>query len=193
MRRRVFLTLAAIVGAIASPVAGQETPAVNPAAGLSEWEKIFVVFSHPRCTNCHGQGEGPVWSGAHYGATRPHGFNVKRSIDGFGNPGLRCNTCHFEKNSSTLHGPPGAAGWRMPAPEMTFFGKSSTALCAQIKDPAQNGRRTVEQVTQHVGHDALIAWVWAPGPGREVPPGSVDETKQALATWVAAGAPCPER
>jgi len=183
IRLRTLLTLAAI--AVAAPVGAEE------ATGLPAWQKVFEVFSHPRCANCHTPDEHPRWSGPHYGATRVHAFNVQRGPDGFGNPGLRCATCHFESNSNKLHGPPGAHNWHLAPVEMVWFGKSSPEICAQIKDPARNGGRTLEQVAEHIRDDKLVAWGWQPGPGRESAPGSAEETFTALRAWTEAGAPCP--
>ncbi|MER9346726.1 hypothetical protein [Mesorhizobium sp. M0227] len=98
----IMLTPAAML-VLAAPFAiAQESqmpaPAtVDAAKGLSEWDKVYAVFSHPRCADCHVADERPRWSGAHYGGTRVHAFNVQRGADGsgFGNPGLRCTTCHF--------------------------------------------------------------------------------------------------
>lgn len=179
--------------------AAQETsptaPAVvaDPAKGLPAWEKIYAVFSHPRCANCHVEGERPMWSGAHYGAARPHAFNVQRGADGsgFGNPAMRCTTCHFESNSNVLHGPPGAENWHLAPPEMVWFNMSSAEICAQIKDPNRNGGRTLEEVAMHVRDDKLVGWGWSPGPGREPAPGSAEETFVAIQAWSEAGAPCP--
>jgi len=185
---------------IAAAAVAQETQPAEPAvpadtaAGLAEWEKIFAVFSHPRCANCHVEDDRPRWSGASYGpAPRVHGFNVQRGLDGsgFGNPGLRCTTCHFEANSEVLHGPPGAENWHLAPAEMAWWEKSSAAICAQIKDPARNGGRTLDEVAVHVRDDRLVGWGWEPGRGREPAPGSAEATFEALQRWAAAGAPCP--
>lgn len=195
---RILLTAAAIaLGVVNTGVAqDQATPpvTVDPAAGLPAWEKIFAVFSHPRCANCHVADDRPRWSGAHYGKTRVHAFNVQRGEDGsgFGNPGLRCTSCHFESNSSTLHGPPGAHNWHLAPAEMVWFEQTSPQICTQIKDPARNGGRTLEEVSTHIRDDKLVAWGWAPGPGREPAPGSAEETYRALEQWRLAGAPCPQ-
>ena len=166
---------------------------VDAAKGLPEWNKIYAVFSHPRCANCHVADDRPRWSGAHYGDTRVHAFNVQRGTDGsgFGNPALRCMTCHFSSNSNILHGPPGAENWHLAPAEMVWFGQSSPEICAQIKDPDRNGGRSLRDVAQHVRDDKLVAWGWAPGAGREPAPGSAEETSQAIENWMAAGAPCP--
>lgn len=193
-----LLTAAAIAVMPVTAFAQEAAPAapvvaVDIAAGLSEWAKVYEVFSHPRCANCHVEDNRPRWSGAHYGVTRVHAFNVQGGNDGsgFGNPGLHCTTCHFDRNSSVLHGPPGVAGWHLAPPEMVWFGKSSAEICAQIKDPERNGNRSLEEVAIHVRDDALVGWGWNPGPGREPAPGSAQATYEALVRWAAAGAPCP--
>lgn len=163
------------------------------ADGLSEWQTIYEVFSHPRCANCHVEDDRPRWSGPHYGGTRIHAYNVKRGSDesGFGNPGLRCSVCHFEANSEKPHGPPGAENWHLAPAEMVWFDQASASICAQIKDPERNGDRTLEEVAEHVRRDPLVAWGWNPGPGRQSAPGSAEETYQALQRWISFGAPCP--
>jgi hypothetical protein len=168
-------------------------PATDAAGGLAEWSKVYAVFSHPRCANCHVADDRPRWSGAHYGVARVHGFNVQRGDDGsgFGNPGLRCTSCHFSSNSSMLHGPPGAENWRLAPAEMVWWQMSSAAICAQIKDPSRTGGRTLEAVAAHVRDDKLVGWGWHPGLGREPAPGSAEQTWRAIENWAAAGAPCP--
>ncbi|BCH21851.1 hypothetical protein MesoLjLb_16360 [Mesorhizobium sp. L-8-3] len=180
---------------LAAGASGQEAPATaaDPARGLEEWEKIHAVFSHPRCANCHVEDEHPRWSGPEFPVAQHHGFNVGRGADGsgLGNAGQRCTTCHFDSNSSALHGPPGVEGWHLAPAEMVWWQKSSAEICAQIKDPERNGGRTLEEVATHVRDDKLVAWGWAPGPGREAAPGSAQETYEAIRNWSAAGAPCP--
>lgn len=165
--------------------------AQDRAEALAQWEKIFEVFSHPRCANCHVEDDSPRWSGPHYGVTRIHGFDVSRGLSGFGNPGQRCTTCHFETNAQIEHGPPGAPHWHLAPAEMAWFGKSSAEICAQISDPERNGDRTMLEVAEHVRDDALVGWGWAPGPGREPAPGSADELYAAIVAWTEAGAQCP--
>jgi hypothetical protein len=193
-----LLTALAIVGFCCAAEA-QEAPvepppiiAVDPATGLPAWDKVYEVFAHPRCAGCHVEDDQPRWSGDHYGGTRVHAFNVKRGDEsGFGNPGMRCTTCHFESNSNVLHGPPGAPMWHLAPVEMAWWEKSSAEICAQIKDPARNGGRTLDEVALHVRDDPLVGWGWNPGPGREPAPGSAEATFEALKTWEAAGSPCP--
>ena len=194
MRRFATLLTAAAMTLAAGAAAAQTAQTADQASGLEQWRKIYAVFSHPRCANCHVADDHPRWSGAHYGAARVHGFNVRRGDDGsgFGNPGLRCTTCHFSSNSSALHGPPGAENWRLAPPEMVWWQQSSAAICAQIKDPQRNGGRTLDEIALHVRDDKLVGWGWAPGPGREPAPGSAEATYEALERWSQAGAPCPQ-
>jgi len=200
MRKHLIMLTPAAIMFMAAPFAtaqeSQPPPSatVDAAKGLPEWDKVYKVFSHPRCADCHVTDDRPRWSGAHYGGTRVHGFNVQRGADGsgFGNPGLRCTTCHFTSNSKALHGPPGAEAWHLAPAEMAWFEKSSAEICAQIKDPARNGGRSLQDVALHVRDDKLVAWGWAPGADREPAPGSAEETYKAIENWMAAGAPCPE-
>lgn len=187
-----------LVVAAASIAHSQETQpapalAVDIAAGLPEWEKVYAVFSHPRCANCHVDDNRPRWSGPEFPMAKVHGFNVQGGADGsgFGNPGLRCTTCHFATNSPVRRGPPGAESWHLAPPEMVWFGKSSAQVCAQTKDPERNGGRTLEEIATHVRDDGLVGWGWDPGPGRQPAPGSAEQTFLAIQRWAAAGAPCP--
>jgi len=198
-RHIVLTSLVISLAAVALPAAraqdsAEPEPQVDREAGLAEWETIHAVFAHPRCANCHVEDDQPRWSGAHYGEARVHAFNVRRGDDesGFGNAGMRCSTCHFETNSPVLHGPPGAHNWHLAPAGMAWFDQTSDQICRQIKDPERNGGRSLEDVATHIRDDALVAWGWDPGPGREPAPGSAEETYRAIERWNAAGAPCPE-
>ncbi|MET0941138.1 MAG: hypothetical protein ABWY13_07230 [Mesorhizobium sp.] len=171
----------------------EETKPAQPtdAGGMAMWEKIYAVFSHPRCANCHVEDARPRWSGPEFTITRVHGFNVQRGRDNHGTPGLRCNNCHSERNSQVLHAPPGAPKWRLAPAEMAWFGKSSAEICAQIKDPGRTNGRGLDAIADHIRKDQLVAWGWKPGAGREAAPGSAEETFHAIERWKAAGAPCP--
>jgi hypothetical protein len=171
------------------------TPALPQDAGPDAWRKIHEVFSHPRCANCHvGPDHVPIWSGAGYGPKpRPHGMNITGGASRKGSETLPCGSCHTHHNSQLPHGPPGAHVWLLPPVEMQWFGKSSAEICAQIKDPARNGDRTIAKVVEHIEHDALVHWGWAPGPGREPAPHSIAQLVEYLKQWDAAGAPCPTK
>jgi hypothetical protein len=169
------------------------TPALARDTGLTAWSKIHEVFSHPRCANCHvGPDNVPIWSGSSYGPkARPHGMNISGGASRKGTEHVACSSCHAQQNSPMPHGPPGAQVWHLPPISMQWFGKSSAEICAQIKDRARNGDRTLAEVAEHIEHDRLVHWGWAPGPGREPAPYSVAELIELVKQWDAAGAPCP--
>ncbi len=90
--------------------------------------------------------------------------------------------------------PPGAIIWRLPPPKMPmiFQGRSPHQLCEQLKDPARNGGRTLQQIIEHVSTDKLVGWGWDPGEGRTLPPLSREEFARDVKQWVEKGAACPE-
>jgi hypothetical protein len=171
------------------------TPALAQDQGLQIWRKIYEVFSHPRCANCHvGPDNVPMWSGSTYGPKpRPHGMNINAGTSRIGAEYVACSTCHGPHNSQVPHGPPGAAEWLLPPPEMQWFGSSSAEICAQIKDPARNGKRTIAKIAEHIEQAELVHWGWAPGPGREPAPYSPTQLAEFVKQWDAAGASCPTR
>ena len=74
---------------------------------------------------------------------------------------------------------------------MVFEGRSVTALCEQLKDPNQNGHRTLAQLQEHVTSDPLVLWGWSPGGKRTLPPLQHPRFVAAFAAWVASGGACP--
>ena len=190
----VAAAVAAAVAVAALLAAPLSALAQTGDAGLQAWSRVHEVFSHPRCANCHvDAGAVPIWSGPHYGPKpRPHGMNVKGGSSRIGaENGLLCTTCHAAQNAAVLHGPPGAPVWLLAPVSMQWWGKSSAEICAQVKDPARNGGRTLQALAEHVAKDDLVAWGWKPGPGRQPAPYSAAETATFIKTWAAQGAPCP--
>ena len=184
-------TLAVIV--VAAFVHG---PAVAADEGLAAWAKVNEVFSHPRCANCHvGADNLPIWSGPHYGSQpRPHGMHVDAGASRIGaENGLLCMSCHGPRNAEANHGPPGAHAWLLAPVSMQWSGRSSAEICAQIKDPQRNGGRALAEIADHVEHDALVGWGWAPGGDREAAPYSAVQAAGFLREWAGHGAPCPSR
>jgi hypothetical protein len=49
---------------------------------------------------------------------------------------------------------------------MGWEDKTLGQICEQIKDPARNGGRSLEDIVHHVGEDHLVGWAWAPGGDR---------------------------
>jgi len=76
---------------------------------------------------------------------------------------------------------------------MLWEGRTKQQICEQMKDPARNGgRRTGEEVIEHMKVDPLVLWAWNPGAGRTTPPLSHEKFVEALEAWVGAGMPCPQ-
>ena len=166
-----------------------KTAAASPES-IEAWSTIYAVLQHPRCMNCHpSDGVPKVGDDG-----RAHPQNVQGGADGGGRFAMRCESCHRDFNIQGPHLPPGAAHWRMPAKGMPliFEGRSSAELCRQLKDPARNGGKTMEQIFEHVSQDALVLWGWAPGAGRTPVPISHDDFVRAVRTWIDGGCGCPQ-
>jgi hypothetical protein len=156
--------------------------------GMNAFMDVYRVLMHPRCLNCHPSGDAPL----QYDDSRPHAMNVTRAST---EAGLQCATCHQTQNSEAYGvkgGPPGALNWHLPEAEMplVFEGRSVAELCKQLKEPIQNGHKTLEQLYTHIAYDPLVLWGWEPGGSRSTPPLEHTEFKQQFRVWVDAGAPC---
>lgn len=179
-----FLLLTFIVVACGLSTANaQSADAGAPAL----FDPVASVVMHPRCMNCH-QIDAP-----HQNDNRiPHGQQVIGGADGKGGPYLKCVACH--QTTNTGNGiVPGAQGWRLAPLSMHWEGLNEKQICEQMKDPARNGgRRTGEQVIEHMKADPVVLWAWDPGAKRTTPPLSHDKFIQSLETWANAGMPCPQ-
>lgn len=173
------------VGTLAAPAsfAGIADPNARSAAYFTELGK---VLTHPRCTNCHPATERPRQGDT----ARLHQPPVVRGPDGMGLPAMRCNSCHGAANFDPA-GMPGHPAWHLAPAEMAWEGRTVRQICAQIKDPARNGGRALEDLITHIGDDTLVGWAWAPGQGRTPAPGTQEEAKALVQAWVASGAACP--
>jgi hypothetical protein len=149
--------------------------------------ELGKVLTHPRCTNCHPAGDRPRQGDE----KRLHEPPVWRGADGHGLPAMRCSICHQQANFDPGR-VPGHPEWHLAPREMAWEGKSLAEICAQIKDPARNGNRKVEDLIHHIGEDTLVGWAWAPGYGREPAPGTQRQAGALIAAWVKTGAACPE-
>ncbi len=181
---------------------------ISEKQGHEYWAKIYEVFSHPRCTNCHvGADNIPMWSGPSYGVTRPHGMNVSAPVIGAhgtrgGSDSFECSSCHTTTNNTIAHGAPGVynedmdgekVSWVLPPVDFEWFGKTSKEVCEQVKDSKRNGgKENAKEIADHLCHDKFIAWSWKPGAGRESAPYSLKENIADVLAWGAAGMPCPE-
>ncbi|HWU85881.1 MAG TPA: Isoquinoline 1-oxidoreductase subunit, partial [Kofleriaceae bacterium] len=158
--------LAAVVALASGPLARAGDDKLG--AGKQAFVEVARVLQSPRCRNCHPVGDRPLQGDP----GKPHAQNISRASVA---AGLPCSTCHQERNSDAIGipgGPPGAPRWGLPPAEhpMVFQGRTVTALCEQLKDPAQNGGKTLAQLLEHVSHDPLVLWGWSPGGKRPTPP-----------------------
>jgi hypothetical protein len=159
-------------------------PTARSAAYFTELGK---VLTNPRCLNCHPAGDRPRQGDTE----RLHQPPVERGADGFGLPAMRCPICHQAANFDP-GGVPGDPIWHLAPREMAWEGKSIGEICAQIKDPARNGNRSLEALVEHIGEDHLVGWAWAPGSGRRPAPGTQKEADALVEAWVKTGAACPK-
>ncbi|MBM2576257.1 hypothetical protein JQC91_08055 [Jannaschia sp. Os4] len=155
-------------------------------AAAQEFAPVHEVLSHPRCANCHVETDVPLWR-----TGVPHGLGVVAGESRMGIETLPCGTCHRAENGGFPHAAPGVEGWALAPPEMAWAARTPREICEQLKDPERNGGRTMAEVADHVSHDPLVVWGWAPGLGRDPAPGSPEEAARAILAWDAAGAPCP--
>jgi len=179
------IALVTVLGLAACAAArADDDPAARGKVGFTT---LYQVLQHPRCMNCHPSGNAPL----QYDDSRPHGMDISRRSEA---NGVSCATCHRDKNGLRPGQPPGAPNWHLPpaGTPMIFQGRTPHQLCEQLKDPRQTGHRDLAALIDHVAHDELVAWGWAPGPGRVPVPVPRADVVAAMQAWVAAGAPCPE-
>jgi hypothetical protein len=145
------------------------------------------VMLHPRCANCHPNGDTP-----HQGtAWALHNPPVVRGPEDRGVVGMECTSCHQDRNVE-LTRVPGAPNWHLAPREMAWVGRTPRSLCEQLKDPKRNGGKTLAQIVEHNAHDELVGWGWKPGAGREPAPGTQEQFGAIVAAWVETGAECPK-
>ena len=159
-------------------------PAARSAALFTEATK---VLSSPRCVNCHPAGDRPLQGDAQ----RLHQPPVERGGDGFGTAAMRCSMCHQNANFDPA-GMPGHAHWHLAPREMAWQNKTAAEICAQLKDPARNGGRSLDDVATHIATDSLVGWAWAPGFGRAPAPGTQAQLGALIKAWIQTGAVCPQ-
>ena len=155
---------------------------------LRAFAAVASVLTSPRCLNCHVPGDSPLQGDEE----TPHNMNVKRGPGGKGTVAMRCSNCHQEVNSSALHAPPGAPGWRLPPPsmKMAWQGLSVGEICRTLKNPDKNGGRSLDQLEEHIRNDRIVNWAWNPGPDRSLPPLTHEEFVERFTEWVQTGASC---
>jgi len=156
--------------------AAQTSAKPDASTSSAAFLQFYRVLTSPRCQNCHPAGDAPLQGDD----SHVHIQNVKRGADGRGVTAMRCDTCHQTVN--------------LPSPQhkMVFVGRSPAELCQQIKDPKQNGERSLDQLLDHVANDDLVGWGWSPGDGRTFPHLSRPDTVAQTKIWIAGGAACPQ-
>ena len=145
------------------------------------------VLLSPRCLNCHPRGERPT-QGSDMHLHQPA---VIRGADGKGATGLRCTTCHQDANFEAS-GVPGHPLWHLAPLAMAWQGRTLGQICEQIKDPKRNGGKTMAQIQEHMAHDTLVGWGWAPGGTRVPAPGTQAQLGALTQAWIDSGAACPK-
>lgn len=197
-RPALVIGLAAVAGLGASAVFAQGSRTLrdpsafaairDPAARSAA---LFIeagqVLQHPRCLNCHPDGDRPS-----QGTGYPHQPPVQRGADGHGITAMRCTTCHQTANFEPGR-VPGHPNWHLAPASMAWQQKSLAEICAQVKDPARNGGHSLSEMVEHMAHDSLVGWAWNPGVGREPAPGSQASFGALVKAWAEAGAACPTR
>lgn len=197
------LALSAIASAVAARDHGRSNnrPPSEPrtaaaavptkADSVAAFESIVTVLRNPRCLNCHSIGDFPRQGDDGH----PHAMNVRRGPDGNGVTAEKCATCHQDHNLDAEHLPPGAPNWHLPPANMPMIwqGLTDRGICEQLKDPAQNGHRSLNDLIEHFGDDKLVAWGWNPGPGRAPVPMPREELVSKVKIWIAGGATCPAK
>jgi hypothetical protein len=164
--------------------AGIRDPAARSAALFTEAGR---VLQHPRCLNCHPDGDRPS-----QGEGFPHQPAVQRGPDGLGITAMRCATCHQTANFDAGR-VPGNPKWRLAPIEMAWQRRTLGQICEQIKDPARNGGHTLAQMVEHMAKDELVGWAWRPGADREPAPGTQAAFGVLVKAWADSGAACPTR
>jgi hypothetical protein len=188
--------------AAAAPLRADERSALQPPSAFAAiadprarsaalFTEAGKVIADPRCMNCHPAGDRP-----HQGDDAHAHFPITvRGPDGDGVPGAPCSTCHGAANARVLGAAetsiPGHPRWQLAPKEMAWEGKTLGEICAQLKDPARNGGRTLALLHEHMAQDDLVAWGWNPGPGRRPVAGTQRQFGELIQAWIDTGVVCP--
>lgn len=193
MKTNLQIAATAVVVALCIVSGGaQAQSSATPERALRAFEVVRSVLQHPRCQNCHIPGDSPFMDDAE----TPHDQGIVRGATGRGAPANECSSCHQKTNLPVAYGehaPPGSPGWRLPPPatRMVFNGLSPRQLCLSLKDRRGTGGRDLAAMREHIRSNGQVAWGWAPGANRTVPPATRAETVTAFKAWMDGGAPCP--
>jgi hypothetical protein len=197
-----FLTVGLLLAAISTAVPNAQTRRATPAASAAGaantdelFEKIFPVFAHPRCANCHGiveELDGKV------GTASPASHPAEPGLDP--QPDEDCGMCHNEPEDVR------AAGWDLAPLHFRWAGKVEEQLCVMQatevrKRNARAGGRSRGSKGSYLFHltnDPFITQAFTgtaggardPEPPLPTPPMDREQFLAAATAWVDAGAPC---
>jgi hypothetical protein len=206
MPRALVVLLIAAGGLALTPAVG--TLAAQQGSGKTPPDQLFAriypVFAHPRCANCHGVVQHfPGFTHSVTPETHPGG-DLKDFYDPPDNPSVDCTSCHKETGNR----------WQFTAPpNMEWAGLEEDQVCVmeaaevRLRNAAARGAgaNVSGSYLDHLASDPLIqqAWVGYAGgardrlddSGRPVPPLPRPPLEyarflEAAQKWVDAGAPC---
>jgi hypothetical protein len=181
----IALTTSLLWSATTTSVPTQPSRANDPDRSAAAFRQVAAVLRHPRCMNCHTATDFPRQGNER----RRHDMLVLRGADDHGAPAMRCSSCHQNTNQS--NGVPGAPNWGLAPLSMAWEGLNDHQLAESLKDPARNGRRSLQQLHEHMAHDELVGWAWQPGGTREPVPIPRNEFARLVREWIDTGAVSP--
>jgi hypothetical protein len=203
MSRQIILTASiALLSLMGSSVADTPQAQLQPPAAFQKiadskarssalFTEASRVLQHPRCLNCHPAQRLPTQGED----LHPHVPSIEIGPENKGTKALPCSSCHTNDNVPTLgtrlQSIPGTSGWALAPASMAWQGLSKGETCAQLKDPARNGNRTLAQIGKHMAEDHLVGWAWHPGAGRAPSPGTQAAFGALIKAWIETGAHCP--
>jgi len=177
----LIVTALGVAALVVAPLAAQPTQDL--------FAPIAIVMQHPRCLNCHVNGDRPL-NGEGGGL---HRMKITRGGDpGRGAPGAHCYACHRETAVSESSFVPSAPDWHLPPKDMGWQDQTQAQLCDRLKISLEKLNWKPAKIIDHFTKDPLVSTSWKGTPPRrpEVPShqGQVGEGVEA---WLKAGQPCP--
>lgn len=185
------------VGGTSTVTVGQApgpTPTPAPGGAAATFLQVADVFYHPRCVNCHVEGNTPKQRDAR-DLHLPDGRGIRPQR------GDNCTRCHSSSPTTTGYDAPVAPvvgtmqPWSMPPASMAFEDSSRMGglrlpgdICRTIKQNAGSAQAVVDHLTT----DDLVLWAFAPDNGLTpaFPQGHASFL-QKMQQWVQQGGDCP--
>ncbi|MGH1558464.1 hypothetical protein ACRAWD_13485 [Caulobacter segnis] len=138
------------------------------------------MIQGPRCLNCPPGPARPTQGDD----LHPHNPPMVAGDGGHGPAGMPCFSCHTGGERPDL-GPGHQEHPRRsemgsgPGRDGLAGAKSLGQICAQIKNPATNGGRSLAELHHHMAQDHLVGWAWNPGAGRAPGAGHAGSVRRA--------------